>query len=701
VSANLAARKALVLSPTASHPQDYGNRNRVLEMTSFFKRSGYEIHFLLYPMEPDWAHAFPKSAKDMSQAWDSFTIVPPSKVLHQPSVGTYHEIDEWWDPQIGHYLDWLFKRQSFDVFLVNYAFLSKALDSAPNGTIKILEQHDQFSGRKELFSAHGAPVEFFYTTPEQERIAFRRADIVVAIKEAEAEFLRTLTRSAVVSVPFYLQEGFRPQRPARLSVKSELRVGFIGARNMVNIINMQRFLKVFEKYQRIYVPNMSINIAGNVCSQLKSDTPHVNLLGRVEDLTEFYDGIDVVVVPLMFSTGIKIKVGEALSVGKPVVSTANGFDGYAATDEFHKLESLPDVCRALVRLAFDRERLRALEARTMVAAKLGRQANIEGYRALAKSVRRLSKAIVFVTDQPIWNAVTLRQERIAQWCQLCRHLRRTIVVYVGDQPVQNRTRGDLGSVGCIDLSGRGADTSSIIQVLTDIRRDYEIAELVLSVDGESGRSLWAHLREQFKHITLDTWTPAFADIAAAESQAPIGDIWLSHEAATSDRGRALSTSPIRYEPYYLSGWGGGPRSREILVALCDADHEEKSGVELVQTMINGHVPVTVLDFADMGPSLFELLKGRPVPSLMVTIGKNRHAASALATLAQQVGSEYLDLGANGFPFLAHDSSSTPHLCSTYADVAELLSSSMSIAAHAALHRSDAGWNIYWKIIASR
>jgi len=91
MSTGVILRKALILSPVASHPQDYGNRNRVLHTTSYFKDAGYEIHFLLYPFEPDWMQGIPESAKQMRDAWTSFAVVPPSRPLHRPALSERSE----------------------------------------------------------------------------------------------------------------------------------------------------------------------------------------------------------------------------------------------------------------------------------------------------------------------------------------------------------------------------------------------------------------------------------------------------------------------------------------------------------------------------------------------------------------------------------------------------------------------------------
>ena len=396
MSARQGARKALVLSPSASHPQDYGNRNRVFQTTSRLKDAGFEIHFLLYPYESDWVNGVPDSAVDMRAAWDPFTVIPPSlisacaarkaRITTSTSGGTRRSVPV---------LEWLFAREAFDVFLVNYTFFSEGLRvRAQDRRSRSSRTHDIFSGRKELFQAHGAQPEFFYTTPEQEKQALdraghRRGDHQGRRKRTQ---LRALTsREVVADALRYRRAACRKRRPERLETAEPSRSASSAHSNTVNSLNMARFLERFAKAERIYVPPpIEIRIAGNVCSQLRAYTsPSVKLLGHVPSVAEYYEDIDVVVAPMSFSTGIKIKVGEALSFGKPVVATHNGFDGFPSTDEFHSLESIDAVCRALMKLAFDRERLKTLEDHSEVAARLARSRSAAGYGALARAIGRL------------------------------------------------------------------------------------------------------------------------------------------------------------------------------------------------------------------------------------------------------------------------------------------------------------------------
>ena len=55
---------------------------------------------------------------------------------------------------------------------------------------------------------------------------------------------------------------------------------------------------------------------------------HVEVVGPVDDVSEFYDRVDVTLAPLRLGGGMKVKVIESLLHGRPVVSTAFGIEGF-------------------------------------------------------------------------------------------------------------------------------------------------------------------------------------------------------------------------------------------------------------------------------------------------------------------------------------------------------------------------------------
>jgi glycosyltransferase involved in cell wall biosynthesis len=62
---------------------------------------------------------------------------------------------------------------------------------------------------------------------------------------------------------------------------------------------------------------------------------NVELEGEVEDAIEFFDKQTVMIVPLLTGSGIRIKILEAMAMGKTVISTTIGASGLEAKDGEH------------------------------------------------------------------------------------------------------------------------------------------------------------------------------------------------------------------------------------------------------------------------------------------------------------------------------------------------------------------------------
>lgn len=349
-------RVVLVLSPTPTHPQDYGNRKRIFRVCRMLQEAGAKIHFVHYASEAEWRQRVPMAAQtQMMEQWDGYYLVPPTRDLHTDPGGTHHSIDEWWDPALENVLQWLGDKLRPDAFFVNYTWLSKALEFAPRQALKVLDTHDKFSGRKELFLEQDLSPEFFYTTEEQERIALDRADVVWAIKEEERHLFGRMTKTPVVTVPHADPSTYLPKRPAPEDDRDfELRIGIMGARNTINTRNLSKFLEAARPVFRQHLPPLKIVIGGTVCELLAEDElPFVEKLGWVEDVREFYEQIDVSLVPMEFSTGLKIKTSEAMTFGIPLISHVHAFEGYEPYHAYHEMKSFEDIAEACADLAFE------------------------------------------------------------------------------------------------------------------------------------------------------------------------------------------------------------------------------------------------------------------------------------------------------------------------------------------------------------
>ncbi|MBP0463163.1 glycosyltransferase [Roseomonas sp. PWR1] len=384
-----AGLRVLVLSPVPTWPVTFGNRNRIVQVNRALQREGAHVALLHYPSDDEWRSRLPRTAMaEMARQWEEVFHLPATRPLHtRPAKGEDHRIDEWWDPAIGQMLDWLFKVGRYDALLVNYTWLSKALEHAPRGVLRILDTHDRFSGRRDLLTANGLAPEYFHTTETEEAVGLNRADIVWAIKAQEEAFFRTITDRPVATL-LHMEPPAAPSPPP--SRDGVLRFGIVGGRNNVNATNIRRFAEAADRYLARTLLPVEVLVAGSVCDLIGDlRQPWLRLVGRVAEMDELYAQVDAVLAPLAFSTGLKIKVGEALARAKPLISHAHAFEGYVPTHAFHECPDFEAMLRAMHQIARDPGLLGVLadaSARSVAAASASIGATLADAGARARAI---------------------------------------------------------------------------------------------------------------------------------------------------------------------------------------------------------------------------------------------------------------------------------------------------------------------------
>jgi len=116
------------------------------------------------------------------------------------------------------------------------------------------------------------------------------------------------------------------------------------------------FLENIYPLIRHTVPNASFVVVGrNPSSRLRAiaaKTPAVEITGWVPDVRPYLSQAEVVVVPLRIGGGTRIKIPEAMAMGKAVVSTPIGAEGLRFQDnkQIRITEQPCDFAEAVVEL---------------------------------------------------------------------------------------------------------------------------------------------------------------------------------------------------------------------------------------------------------------------------------------------------------------------------------------------------------------
>jgi hypothetical protein len=349
--------RVLIASPIPSHPQDQGNSARIFALGRLLQSAGAQVHFLYYPLEG--LTAAQRAA--MERDWDALHVVPVERVNLAPGPAGHHGLDDWYDARVTEAAAALQARHQYGAVIANYVWFSGVLAAFGPGTLKILDTHDVFGGRDQRFRDAGLAPEWFWTTPEQEARGLGRADIVLAIQDAEAATFRALGHRDV-RVLGHLPP-WRRRTPRAVPVPT---IGYLASKNPINLASFRALQAALEWQGGL--PGARLIVAGALCDRLEGDAAPFEKLGRIAQVDEFYDQTDIVLNPMSFGTGLKIKSVEAVFQGLPLVATEAAMIGLASRHPLHCLGDAAAVAASLKRLVADPAARAALAGASVACA---------------------------------------------------------------------------------------------------------------------------------------------------------------------------------------------------------------------------------------------------------------------------------------------------------------------------------------------
>lgn len=158
-------------------------------------------------------------------------------------------------------------------------------------------------------------------------------DAIIPITERDAKILKAdKIPSVVIPAGFEIKDT----EPDFANVEFPS-LFYIGALDWFpNQQGVEWFLKnVWDKIYRRF-PDLKFYIAGRNSDKWKflraNKFPNVEVVGEVEDSREFIKTKSIMVVPLFAGSGIRVKIIEAMSLGKAVISTSVGAEGIKYKD---------------------------------------------------------------------------------------------------------------------------------------------------------------------------------------------------------------------------------------------------------------------------------------------------------------------------------------------------------------------------------
>ena len=175
-----------------------------------------------------------------------------------------------------------------------------------------------------------------------ERAVARRFDAITVVSEQERGLMEGLLGDGhgkeICVVPNGIDPGLLEYQPP---MREEAVLLFTGALTYKpNYDAAVRLCEDILPAVRTRFPHARLRITGGfegVDVSGLADTPGVELTGYVEDIRPVVASASVLVVPLHFGGGTRLKILEAMALGTPVVSTPIGAEGLEVQDGVHIL----------------------------------------------------------------------------------------------------------------------------------------------------------------------------------------------------------------------------------------------------------------------------------------------------------------------------------------------------------------------------
>lgn len=275
-------------------------------------------------------------------------------------------------------------REKFDAVVVNKVRTTVLMGPGNLGAVrgpKVLDIHDDFARRSVAMRATACrllrrhPVELLgqlkladlpdlLSFASEENLRRRELKLVSLYDrvlfssgtEAAAYASAGLPAARIIQVPWPL--GYADGDARAGESPRPFHIGFLASNVLFNF-EAALFLAgaVLPRLKRAR-PELRVLIAGSICraaAGLFAGIEGMTLVPSVDRIEEFYNSIDVAVVPLLSGTGVSIKAMEAAWFSSAIVSTATGVRGLQlrAGVDFLLADNADDIAAAILRLLTD------------------------------------------------------------------------------------------------------------------------------------------------------------------------------------------------------------------------------------------------------------------------------------------------------------------------------------------------------------
>jgi polysaccharide biosynthesis protein PslH len=327
-------------------PADTGGKIRSYHILRELARKHEVTFFTFYAAHPDDAH--PQLERLFRHVVCCPLRLPAPKSFGEGALYARHlfssrpySIAKYCQPQVARELRELLQTEAYDVIVCDFIFAGGVIPwkiqrpkvlFTHNVEAMIWQRHYQVA-RNPVWKA--VCWREHYAIARAERVYLEQADHVVTVSEIDRDFFtRFIDESKITVIPTGVDlEHFRPSPGQE---KPNLLV-FTGSMDWLpNEDGVFYFVEEILPRIRCDIPETTVWIVGRRPSlrleTLAAKSQGLRVTGWVEDIRPYVRDASVYIVPLRVGSGTRLKIFEAMAMGKAVVSTSIGAEGLPVQD---------------------------------------------------------------------------------------------------------------------------------------------------------------------------------------------------------------------------------------------------------------------------------------------------------------------------------------------------------------------------------
>lgn len=351
------------ISRLASH----GSGQALLSQLRYYKKMGYQVYLAGYDnninaeqkkqLESLAILLLANEASRLSKKINAFSLILTGKLNHFI-----------YSKELEQKINKVIQDNNIDIIVAEYLSVAEYLYHLHPGNYKKVLLNDEVVFKKmqrERSQSHNIFRKILLTVQlpiikKYELKCCRQCDLLLVYSETEKKFLQTyLPNTKIVTMPPIVA---LPKISDQDYCTGDFNLLFVGNFSHKPNVNAAKYLikNIFPLLAK-KIPEIKLFIVGQPKLAINNLPPNIIITGYVDNLTDYYYKAHLIIAPINTGGGIRIKILEAMSYAKAVITTSVGAEGIKReNNNLIIAESIKEFVDATLNLYHHRESIKQI-----------------------------------------------------------------------------------------------------------------------------------------------------------------------------------------------------------------------------------------------------------------------------------------------------------------------------------------------------